>query len=64
MKATGIAFLLVSLVAPTVATVPVTAQEEGPPPPLDRTTDAWSAHALSDEDAARQGRAALPFTPR
>ena len=63
MRAAGIAFLLVSLAAPTVATVPVTAQEEGPPPPLDRTTDAWSAHALSDEDAARQGRAALPFTP-
>ena len=30
--------------------------------PLERATDAWSAHALSDEDAARQGRAALPFT--
>ena len=25
--------------------------------------DAWSGHALSDEEAARQGRAALPFTP-
>ncbi|MDD9990727.1 MAG: hypothetical protein OXP75_02915 [Rhodospirillales bacterium] len=30
--------------------------------PLERQTDAWSGHALSDDDAARQGRAALPFT--
>ena len=31
-------------------------------PPLRPTTDAWPGHALPDEDAARQGRAALPFT--
>ena len=34
----------------------------GPSAPLERPADAWSAHALSDDDAARQGRAALPFT--
>ena len=43
------------------------AQERAGPPagsasPLQVTTDAWPGHALSDEDAARQGRAALPFT--
>ena len=31
--------------------------------PLERQTDVWSAHALPDDEAARQGRAALPFTP-
>ena len=33
-----------------------------PAAPLERAADVWSAHALTDEDAARQGRAALPFT--
>ena len=35
---------------------------DGPAAPLERAVDVWSAHALPDEDAARQGRAALPFT--
>ena len=60
---------------PTVAAVlagvvwlPAAAQD-GPPAgggtaaPLERAVDVWSAHALPDEDAARQGREALPFTP-
>ena len=42
------------------------AQESAPPAPLkpapERATDAWPGHALTDDDAARQGRAALPFT--
>ena len=32
------------------------------PPPIQVETDAWAGHALSDDEAARQGRAALPFT--
>ena len=32
------------------------------PPPIHVATDAWAGHALSDDEAARQGRAALPFT--
>lgn len=47
--------------------LPAVAQEvpgEGAvPAPLERQVDVWSAHALPDEEAARQGRAALPFTP-
>ena len=40
------------------------AAEEGAelPPPIEVATDAWAGHALSDDEAARQGRAALPFT--
>ena len=38
------------------------AQQEAATAPLERAADAWSAHALPDEEAARQGRAALPFT--
>lgn len=38
---------------------PATIQTEAP---LQRQIDVWAGHALSDEDAARQGRAALPFT--
>ena len=34
----------------------------GPGAPLERAADAWSAHALADDAAARRGRAALPFT--
>ena len=45
------------------AAVPVAAQDKAPPAPPERAADAWSAHALPDEEAARQGRAALPFTP-
>ncbi len=49
----------------TLAASPAAAQDKapgGPGVPLERTVDAWSAHALTDDDAARQGRAALPFT--
>ena len=38
------------------------AQESAPPAPLRPASDAWPGHALTDDDAARQGRAALPFT--
>ena len=31
--------------------------------PLAMETDVWSAHALGNDEAARRGRAALPFTP-
>ena len=60
--------LPVLVVLASVAWMPASAQDGaqsggGPAAPLMRATDAWSAHALSDEDAARQGRAALPFTP-
>ena len=41
---------------------PAWAQGDAPAAPLERGTDAWPGHALADEDAARQGRAALPFT--
>ena len=51
------------LLSVTLAAVPGAAQDKPPPAPLERTTDAWSEHALPDADAARQGRAALPFTP-
>ena len=44
------------------AAAPVSAQDDAPGAPLERRTDAWPGHALPDEDAARQGRAALPFT--
>ena len=51
-----------------VAWLPAAAQDgaparDGPGAPLERAVDVWSAHALADEEAARQGRAALPFTP-
>ena len=39
--------------------MPTTVQTKAP---LERQADAWAGHAISDEDAARQGRAALPFT--
>ncbi|MCY4546835.1 MAG: hypothetical protein OXC28_00590, partial [Defluviicoccus sp.] len=54
------ALMLATLAAPPAAA------EEGAPTgsaaPPERAADAWSAHALTDEEAARQGRAALPFT--
>ena len=31
-------------------------------PPIPSEPDAWPEHAVTDEDAARQGRAVLPFT--
>ena len=61
-------FLPVVAVLASVASLPASAQDGpraggGPGAPLERATDVWSAHALPDEEAARQGRAALPFTP-
>ena len=63
------AFIVPGWAAALALLVPlsVAAQQEAPSggaaaAPLERATDAWSGHALSDEDAARQGRAALPFT--
>ena len=61
-------FLPVVAVLASVAWLPASAQDGpraggGPGAPLERATDVWSAHALPDEEAARQGRAALPFTP-
>ena len=46
----------------TASAAPAAAQDDAPSAPLERRTDAWPGHALSDEDVARQGRAALPFT--
>ncbi|MDE0051557.1 MAG: hypothetical protein OXO52_17345 [Rhodospirillales bacterium] len=43
--------------------VPLCAAAHETAAPLELEIDVWSAHALADEDAARQGRAALPFTP-
>ena len=61
-------FLPVAAVLAGVAWLPAAAQNgppagSGPAAPLERAVDVWSAHALPDEEAARQGRAALPFTP-
>ena len=66
MRMRTLSFLPVVAFVAVLSASPGAAQDKapaGPPAPLDRETDAWSAHALSDEDAARQGRAALPFTP-
>ncbi len=54
-----------ALILATLAAPAATAQEKapgGPGAPLERPADAWSAHALTDDEAARQGRTALPFT--
>ena len=66
MRTTGMALALGSLLAATVAQ-PAAAQEvSGDPgpsrPPIPVAVDTWAGHAFSDEEAARQGRAALPFT--
>ena len=48
----------------TYLPLPAAAQEGAElPPPIRVAMDAWSAQALSDDEAARRGRAALPFTP-
>ena len=52
------AILLVALL-PLAATAQDGAELRSP---IEVGTDAWAGHAISDEDAARQGRAALPFT--
>ncbi len=54
-----------ALMLATLAAPAATAQDRapgGPGAPLERPADAWSAHALTDDEAARQGRTALPFT--
>ena len=53
------ALLSVASFAEAQERLPASVQTE---PPLERRTDSWAGHALSDEAAARQGRAALPFT--
>ena len=60
--------LPVAAVLVGVAWLPASAQDGpqdggAPAAPLERSVDVWYAHALSDAEAARQGRAALPFTP-
>ena len=68
MKVRMHSLLPVAAVLAGVALVPASAQESpraggAPAAPLERTVDVWSAHALTEDEAARQGRAALPFTP-
>lgn len=52
-----------AMLLPLCAAAQEAAGEGAVPAPLEREVDVWSAHALPDEEAARQGRAALPFTP-
>ena len=68
MRAWTYSFLPVAAVLAGVAWFPASAQDGphdggAPAAPLERTVDVWSAHALTEDEAARQGRAALPFTP-
>ena len=68
MRMPALSFLPIAAVLAGVASLPAAAQDSsravgGPGAPLERATDVWSAHALPDNEAARQGRAALPFTP-
>ena len=68
MRMTAPSILPIVVVLAGIAWLPVAAQDSpravgGPGAPLERATDVWSAHALPDDEAARQGRAALPFTP-
>ena len=62
-------FLRVAAVLAGIAWLPASAQDGpqagggAPTAPLERTVDVWSAHALTEDEAARQGRTALPFTP-
>ena len=65
MRMRALSCLAPALVLATFAAPPAAAQEKAPAgsaAPLERAADAWSAHALTDDEAARQGRAALPFT--
>ena len=65
MRVQTLKILPVAALLAGLAASPAAAQDkapEGPEAPLERAVDAWSAHALTDDDAARQGRAALPFT--
>ncbi len=68
MRAWTYWFLPVAAALAGVASLPVSAQDGpraggAPEAALERTVDVWSAHALTEDEAARQGRAALPFTP-
>ncbi len=61
------AWLLPLLLTALLASLPTSAQDGAqtggaPAAPPERATEVWSAHALTDDEAARQGRAALPFT--
>ena len=65
MRTLTIPIVALALVAAALAALSPAAQEgegSGLLPPLDRAVDSWPEHALPDEAAARQGRAALPFT--
>ena len=62
MRRTAAAILLLALLTPAATAEDGAALQAGPAAPLERRTDAWPGHALSDGEAARQGRAALPFT--
>ena len=44
------------------AAVPAAAQDASPEASQAPRADAWAGHALSDEQAARESRAAMPFT--
>ena len=68
MRMAALSFLPIAAVLAGVAFLPASAQDGtrsggATAAPLELAVDVWSAHALTDEDAARQGRAALPFTP-
>ena len=68
MRVWTYSFLPVAAVLASVALLPASAQDgtqadNAPAAPLERATDVWSDYALTEEEAARQGRAALPFTP-
>ena len=68
MRMTGVLSFALAVVASSAAGLPAAAQDGAraggaPAAPLERTVDVWSAHALTEDEAARQGRAALPFTP-
>ncbi len=68
MRMTGVLSVALAVVASSAAGLSVAAQDGpkaggAPAAPLERATDVWSAYALTEDEAARQGRAALPFTP-
>ena len=68
MRLTGVLSFALAVAASSAAGLPAAAQDGAraggaPAAPLERTVDVWSAHALTEDEAARQGRAALPFTP-
>ena len=58
--------VLPALLAAMLSPAPVSGQDgggtAGPRAPIEVAADAWPGHALPDEEAARQGRGALPFT--